>query len=70
MAKKQTTNPETESNAEPKPPAATSETKKTSYVPTKMTGLQDYAYWWAYARDHAKTVKANAKGFRRGRIWS
>jgi len=69
MAKKQTTNPETESNAEPKPPKATSETK-TSYVPTTMTGLQDYAYWWAYAREHAKTGKPNAKAFRRGRIWS
>ncbi len=40
-----------------------------SYVPTTMTGLQDYSYWWAYAREHARAAKPNSKTFRRGRIW-
>ncbi|MEM8638241.1 MAG: cyanobactin biosynthesis PatC/TenC/TruC family protein [Cyanobacteria bacterium P01_G01_bin.54] len=41
-----------------------------SYIPTTMTGLQDYSYWWAYAREHANPQKPNAKAFRRGRIWA
>lgn len=64
----------TQANGEPptKAPAPQqtppSEVQK-SYIPTTMTGLQDYAYWWAYAREHAKTAEPNSKGFRRGRIW-
>ena len=41
-----------------------------SYIPNTQTGLQDYSYWWRYAREHAKTPKSNAKVFLRGRIWS
>jgi cyanobactin cluster PatC/TenC/TruC protein len=41
-----------------------------SYLPTTQTGLQDYSYWWAYARENAKTTQPNAKDFRRGRIWT
>lgn len=41
-----------------------------SYIPTTMTGLQDYSYWWRYAREHAKTAEPNSKAFRRGRIWA
>lgn len=66
MAKKTTTNTKTPKAGLPSP--ATPEQK--SYIPTTMTGLQDYSYWWAYAREHAKTVKPNAKEFRRGRIWA
>ena len=51
-------------------PAAPLEASPKSYLPTTQTGLQDYAYWWRYAREHAKTVKPNAKTFRRGRIWT
>lgn len=40
-----------------------------TYVPTTQTGLQDYAYWWDYARKHAKKGKGT-KDFRRGRIWT
>ncbi|MGI0499028.1 cyanobactin biosynthesis PatC/TenC/TruC family protein [Limnospira platensis] len=43
---------------------------KKSYVPTAMTGLQDYSYWWEYARKHANKPKPNSKTFRRGRIWA
>nr|WP_317270832.1 cyanobactin biosynthesis PatC/TenC/TruC family protein [Arthrospira sp. PLM2.Bin9] len=41
-----------------------------SYLPTTMTGLHDYSYWWEYAREHAKRAKPNSKTFRRGRIWA
>jgi cyanobactin cluster PatC/TenC/TruC protein len=50
-------------------PMATPDTPQKSYLPTTQTGLQDYAYWWDYARKHAKKGKA-AKAFRRGRIWT
>ena len=50
----------------PTTPAAT---PQKSYLPTTQTGLQDYAYWWDYARKHAKKGKG-AKAFRRGRIWT
>ncbi|NEO84081.1 MAG: cyanobactin biosynthesis PatC/TenC/TruC family protein [Spirulina sp. SIO3F2] len=50
-------------------PSESPEAKK-SYVPTTMTGLQDYAYWWQYARERAKTAKKDTKEFRRGRIWA
>ena len=43
---------------------------KTSYVPTTMTGLQDYSYWWKYAREHAKISAKDKKPFLRGRIWA
>jgi cyanobactin cluster PatC/TenC/TruC protein len=52
--------------AAPTTPAAT---PQKSYLPTTQTGLQDYAYWWDYARKHAKKGKV-AKAFRRGRIWT
>lgn len=60
MAKKQTP-----------PPAETppSEEKK-SYVPTSQTGLQDYSYWWEYARKTAKAPDKQSKSYRRGRIWA
>lgn len=41
-----------------------------SYVPATMTGLQDYSYWWQYAREHATTSETDQKSFRRGRIWA
>lgn len=47
-------------------PAAT---PQKSYLPTTQTGLQDYAYWWDYARKQAKKGKG-VKAFRRGRIWT
>ncbi|RAM49411.1 MAG: hypothetical protein C6Y22_22555 [Hapalosiphonaceae cyanobacterium JJU2] len=43
--------------------------KKKSYVPTSQTGLQDYSYWWEYARQHAKAPE-QGQSFRRGRIWA
>lgn len=49
-------------------PASSADLPK-SYIPVTMTGLQDYSYWWAYARKNAKTTKPNTKTFRRGRIW-
>jgi cyanobactin cluster PatC/TenC/TruC protein len=45
------------------------EKKKKSYVPTSQTGLQDYSYWSAYAREHAKAPDQQPN-FRRGRIWA
>ncbi|MDY6784473.1 MAG: cyanobactin biosynthesis PatC/TenC/TruC family protein [Cyanobacteriota bacterium] len=63
-AKKQT--PQAQPAAQPTPDAEASK----SYLPTTQTGLQDYSYWWAYARENAKTTKPNAKNFRRGRIWA
>lgn len=56
-----TTNPES---------AATTGAVKKSYVPTSMTGLQDYSYWWSYAREQAKKTEGDSKPFRRGRIWT
>ena len=59
--------------AKKNPASATSETSSTenkSYVPTSMTGLQDYSYWWSYCRENAKKSGGNSKPFRRGRIWS
>lgn len=50
-------------------PAPADTTPQKSYLPTTQTGLQDYAYWWDYARKHAKKGKG-AKPFRRGRIWT
>lgn len=63
MASRKTTKAKTKTTA-PSTPAAK------SYLPTTMTGLQDYSYWWAYAREHAKANKPNTKEFRRGRIWT
>lgn len=60
MAKKQTTPP-----AETPPPE-----EKKSYVPTSQTGLQDYSYWWEYARKTAKAPDKQSKSYRRGRIWA
>ena len=53
------------------PPAETAPaaTPQKSYLPTTQTGLQDYAYWWDYARKQAKKGKG-VKDFRRGRIWT
>ncbi|WP_323256659.1 cyanobactin biosynthesis PatC/TenC/TruC family protein [Spirulina sp. CCNP1310] len=72
MAKKNTPKnpdalPETAPAANPAIPPAPAQK---SYIPTTMTGLQDYSYWWAYAREHAQTAKPNSKTFRRGRIWA
>ncbi|MDT9198721.1 cyanobactin biosynthesis PatC/TenC/TruC family protein [Limnospira fusiformis KN01] len=72
MAKKNTPKnpdalPETAPAANPATPAAPA---PKSYVPTAMTGLQDYSYWWEYAREHANKPKPNSKTFRRGRIWA
>ena len=65
MATRKTTKAQTKSKSTaPSTPAAK------SYLPTTMTGLQDYSYWWSYARERAKTVKPNTKEFRRGRIWT
>lgn len=50
-------------------PAPAETTPQKSYLPTTQTGLQDYAFWWEYARKHAKKGKG-AKPFRRGRIWT
>ncbi|MEQ9368247.1 MAG: cyanobactin biosynthesis PatC/TenC/TruC family protein [Coleofasciculus chthonoplastes F3-SA18-01] len=41
-----------------------------SYVATGMTGLQDYSYWWDYARKEEKKSGSKSKSFRRGRIWA
>lgn len=49
--------------AQPPQPAAK------SYLPTSQTGLQDYSFWWEYARKQAKTTKTNP-AYRRGRIWT
>lgn len=38
-------------------PAAPAATPPKSYLPTTQTGLQDYAYWWDYARKQAKQAK-------------
>ena len=54
--------------ATPAPAPAVAETK--SYIPTSMTGLQDYSYWWKYAREQAKTSGKGKETFRRGRIWA
>jgi len=51
------------------PASAPAATPQKSYLPTTQTGLQDYAFWWDYARKHAKKGKG-AKPFRRGRIWT
>ncbi|RCJ18683.1 hypothetical protein A6S26_28280 [Nostoc sp. ATCC 43529] len=59
--KTETTPPAVSPTPEPK--------KKKSYVPTSQTGLQDYSYWWEYARQHAKAPE-EGKSFRRGRIWA
>lgn len=43
-----------------------------SAIPSSMTGLQDYSFWWSYARANA-TKAATDKDpdtFRRGRIWA
>ncbi len=72
MAKKNTsknTDSQSETSPTPAEPAPTPAPPK-SYVPTTMTGLQDYSYWWEYAREHAKSAKPNTKTFRRGRIWT
>lgn len=50
-------------------PTVSGATPPKSYLPTTQTGLQDYAYWWEYARKHAKKVEGG-QGFRRGRIWT
>ena len=50
-------------------PATTAAKELKSYLPTSQTGLQDYSFWWEYARKHAKKTKATA-AFRRGRIWT
>ncbi|WP_242052050.1 cyanobactin biosynthesis PatC/TenC/TruC family protein [Phormidium sp. FACHB-1136] len=50
-------------------PAPADTTPQKSYLPTTQTGLQDYAYWWEYARKQAKKGKG-VKDFRRGRIWT
>jgi NTE family protein len=66
---------------QPKPPKDTTmakqkaatpepEAPKKSYVPTSMTGLQDYSYWWEYCRGQAKKSEGDGKPFRRGRIWT
>lgn len=44
--------------------------QKKSYVPDSQTGLQDYSYWWDYAKKQAKKSKRHPKPFRRGRIWT
>ena len=44
--------------------------QKKSYVPTSQTGLQDYSYWWEYAKKHSKESQRHPKPFRRGRIWA
>lgn len=65
---KETPMPEKDApNAHPAPAAP-----RKSWLPTTQTGLQDYSYWWEYARKHAKSNAAKAKGkpFRRGRIWA
>lgn len=62
MATKDNPTPATAPTAAPTTPAAT---PQKSYLPTTQTGLQDYAYWWDYARKYAKK-----EGFRRGRIWT
>lgn len=67
MAKKKTTTtasevPSTEVSSTPEP--------KKSYVPNSQTGLQDYSYWWEYARKTAKAPDLERKPFRRGRIWA
>ncbi len=59
----------------PTPTPTTSEVSSTpepkkSYVPTSQTGLQDYSYWWDYAKRSAKTPEQQPKDFRRGRIWA
>ncbi|MGK7955084.1 MAG: cyanobactin biosynthesis PatC/TenC/TruC family protein [Crocosphaera sp.] len=41
-----------------------------SSVPKTMTGLQDYSYWWQYARKQANLSGTDQKAFRRGRIWA
>lgn len=50
-------------------PATTAPKEMKSYLPTSQTGLQDYSFWWEYARKHAKKTKTTA-AFRRGRIWT
>jgi len=71
MAKKKT--PQS-TDTQPDAPATTDTASPSagpkSYIPTTMTGLQDYAYWWRYARENAQPVEPNAKTFRRGRIWT
>lgn len=62
MAKKKTTTTALEVSSTPE--------QKKSYVPTSQTGLQDYSYWWAYAREHAKAPDQEHQPFRRGRIWA
>lgn len=44
--------------------------EKKSYVPTSQTGLQDYSFWWDYAKKHSKKSQRHPKPFRRGRIWA
>ncbi|MEQ9549214.1 MAG: cyanobactin biosynthesis PatC/TenC/TruC family protein [Coleofasciculus sp. G3-WIS-01] len=71
MSKKSNSQP-SEDQAPEAPPAdetPTPEPQK-SYVPTSMTGLQDYSYWWDYAREQAKKSGSKSKSFRRGRIWA
>ncbi|MFN9630645.1 MAG: cyanobactin biosynthesis PatC/TenC/TruC family protein [Cyanobacteriota bacterium] len=51
------------------PPVATAPKERKSYLPTSQTGLQDYSFWWEYARKHAKEAKATS-AFLRGRIWT
>ncbi|NER34297.1 MAG: cyanobactin biosynthesis PatC/TenC/TruC family protein [Oscillatoria sp. SIO1A7] len=63
-------NTDSQPETPPTPAKPTPSDAPKSYVPTTMTGLQDYSYWWRYARDRAKTVKPNTKTFRRGRIWA
>ena len=63
MASRKTTKAKTKTT-DPSTPA----TK--SYLTNTRTGLHDYSYWWAYAREHAKANKPNTKEFRRGRIWT
>jgi len=72
MEIQQPSQPQTQEPQNPQEPLSTpaSSAPKTSYVPTSMTGLQDYSYWWRYARKHAKTTQPNSKTFRRGRIWA
>ena len=43
------------------------QTNMSPSLPTRMTGMVDYAYWWEYARKHAKPTPT---GVRQGRIWA
>lgn len=69
---KKSSSQNSEDKASDAPPANETPTPEPpkSYVPTSMTGLQDYSYWWDYAREEAKKSGSKSKSFRRGRIWA